>query len=130
MDDAGRQAKVGWIETGVHFDLMRSWQIIPVLSAGKDHTWLDGQDYLTNYLVMNKAVTLAEAKAHLSALITEAEEGAEITITRHGRPVARVIGAPQEAIRTAGDWGWRGTYDKSVFAPMTDEQIREEGWPA
>jgi prevent-host-death family protein len=84
---------------------------------------------MTNCLVMNKAVTLAEAKAHLSALITEAEQGVEITVTRHGRPVARIIGAPQEIVRTPGDWGWSGTYDKSVFAPLTEEQMREEGWP-
>jgi prevent-host-death family protein len=90
---------------------------------------LDIPHNMTNKLVMNKAVTLAEAKAHLSALITEAEEGAEITITRHGRPVARIIGAPRDVARTAGDWGWNGAYDKSVFAPMTDEQAREEGWP-
>jgi prevent-host-death family protein len=84
---------------------------------------------MTNYLVMNKAVTLAEAKAHLSALITQAEQGAEITITRHGRPVARIVGAPRNTARTAGDWGWHGRYDKTVFAPMTDEQAAEEGWP-
>ncbi len=78
---------------------------------------------------MNKAITLAEAKAHLSALVTEAEEGAEITITRHGRPTARIVGAPRGVARTPGDWGWRGAYDKSVFAPMIDEQAREEGWP-
>jgi prevent-host-death family protein len=84
---------------------------------------------MTKYLVMNKVITLAEAKAHLSALITEAEEGAEITITRHGHPVARIVGAPRGVVRTAGDWGWTGTYDKTIFAPMTDEQAREEGWP-
>jgi prevent-host-death family protein len=84
---------------------------------------------MTKYLVMNKAVSLADAKAHLSALITEAEEGAEIVITRHGRPVARIVGAPREVVRKPGDWGWCGAYDKSVFAPMTDEQAREEGWP-
>ena len=78
---------------------------------------------------MNKVITLAEAKSHLSALITEAEEGAEITITRHGRPVARIVGAPRDVTRTPGDWGWQGTYDKSVFAPMTDDQALEEGWP-
>jgi prevent-host-death family protein len=80
-------------------------------------------------MVMGKVVTPAEAKAHLSALITEAEEGAEITVTRHGRPVARIVGAPRDVARTAGDWVWRGAYDKSVFAPMTEEQAREEGWP-
>jgi antitoxin (DNA-binding transcriptional repressor) of toxin-antitoxin stability system len=48
---------------------------------------------------MKKTVTLADAKAHLSALITEAEEGAEITITRRGRPVARSFGAPRTIAR-------------------------------
>ena len=80
-------------------------------------------------MVVNKAVTSAEAKAHLSALITEAEAGAEITVTRHGKPVARIVGAPTKVNRIAGDWGWTGTYDKSVFAPMTDGELREEGWP-
>jgi prevent-host-death family protein len=84
---------------------------------------------MTNILVMEKLVTLAEAKTHLSALITEAEEGAEITVTRHGRPVARIVGAPRGVSRSAGDWGWQGSYDKSVFAPMTDDEAREEGWP-
>jgi len=81
---------------------------------------------MTNILVMNKTITLAEAKTHLSALITEAEAGAEITVTRHGRPVARIVGAPQTVARTPGDWVWHGTYDKSIFAPM---EAREEGWP-
>ncbi len=83
---------------------------------------------MTNFVVMNKAVTLAEAKAHLSALITETEAGAEITVTRHGEPVARIVGAPTKVKRVAGDRGWTGTYDKSVFAPMTDDELREEGW--
>jgi prevent-host-death family protein len=84
---------------------------------------------MTKHLVMHKAITLAQAKAHLSALITEAEQGGEITITRHGRPVARIVGAPRQVIRTPGDWGWRGTYDSAVLAPMTDEEMQAEGWP-
>ena len=84
---------------------------------------------MTILSVMNKAVTVAEAKAHLSALITEAEQGIEITVTRHGHPVARIVGAPRDVPRTAGDWAWKGSYDKSVFAPMTDKEAREEGWP-
>jgi prevent-host-death family protein len=78
---------------------------------------------------MNKIVTLAEAKAHISALVTEAEAGAEITITRHGKPVARIVGAPTKVKRVAGDWGWTGPFDESVLAPMTDDEMREEGWP-
>jgi prevent-host-death family protein len=84
---------------------------------------------VTKIRVMDKSVTLADAKAHLSALVTEAAEGAEITITRHGRPVARIVGAPRDITRTPGDWGWKGVYDKSVFAPMTEDEARAEGWP-
>jgi prevent-host-death family protein len=84
---------------------------------------------MTNYLVMKKVVTLAEAKAHISALVSEAEAGAEITITRHGKPVARIVGAPTKVRRVAGDWGWTGPFDESVLAPMSDEEMREEGWP-
>ena len=38
-----------------------------------------------------KTVNLAEAKARLSALIDEAEEGETVCITRHGKPVARLM---------------------------------------
>ena len=37
------------------------------------------------------AVNLAVAKAHLSELINKVESGEEVVITRHGRPVARVV---------------------------------------
>jgi prevent-host-death family protein len=78
---------------------------------------------------MVKVVTLAEAEADLFALVAEAEAGTEIVITRDGRPVARIIGAFTKVKRVAGDWGWTGPFDKSVFAPMTDDEMREEGWP-
>lgn len=34
-----------------------------------------------------------EAKTHLSALLDRVEAGEEVVITKHGRPVARLIGA-------------------------------------
>lgn len=34
-----------------------------------------------------------EAKTHLSELLQRAERGEEITITRHGKPVARLVPA-------------------------------------
>lgn len=37
------------------------------------------------------AVNLAVAKAQLSELINKVEAGEEVVITRHGRPVARVV---------------------------------------
>lgn len=33
-----------------------------------------------------------EAKTHLARLIEEVEAGGSVTITRHGRPVARLVG--------------------------------------
>jgi prevent-host-death family protein len=51
---------------------------------------------MTNYLVRSaimKSVALAEAKAHLSALIDAVEAGESISITRHGKPVAQLIAA-------------------------------------
>lgn len=38
-----------------------------------------------------KAVGLFEAKNKLSALVDQVEHGAEITITRRGRPVAKLV---------------------------------------
>lgn len=35
-------------------------------------------------------VSLAQAKAHLSALLDRVEGGEEVLITRHGRPVAHL----------------------------------------
>jgi prevent-host-death family protein len=78
---------------------------------------------------MSKVVTIAEAKAHISSLVSDAEAGEEITITRHGKPVALIVGAPKKVKRKSGDWGWTGPFDPSVLDPMTDEEMKEEGWP-
>lgn len=38
-----------------------------------------------------KSVSLADAKAHLSALVTLAEAGEAVEITRRGVPVAQIV---------------------------------------
>ena len=38
-----------------------------------------------------KHVGIFEAKTHLSALLDEVEKGSEVTITRHGKPVAKLV---------------------------------------
>ena len=38
-----------------------------------------------------KNVGIFEAKTHLSSLLDEVEKGAEVTITRHGKPVAKLV---------------------------------------
>ena len=43
-----------------------------------------------------KQVGIFEAKTHLSALLDEVEKGGEVTITRHGKPVAKLVQATAE----------------------------------
>jgi prevent-host-death family protein len=40
---------------------------------------------------MDKTVSLTEAKAQFSSLVEDAIRGDEVTITKHGRPVAKII---------------------------------------
>jgi prevent-host-death family protein len=43
-----------------------------------------------------KSVGIFEAKTHLSALLDEVEKGGEVTITRHGKPAAKLVQATVE----------------------------------
>ncbi|MGH9482939.1 MAG: type II toxin-antitoxin system Phd/YefM family antitoxin [Terriglobales bacterium] len=47
-----------------------------------------------------RAVQASEAKTHLPRLLDEVERGASIIITRHGRPIARIV---PEAGRRRGE---------------------------
>ena len=44
-----------------------------------------------------RTLSLAETKAHLSAVVDRVVAGEEIVITRRGRPVARIIPEPDPA---------------------------------
>lgn len=44
-----------------------------------------------------RRISVAQAKAHLSALLDAVEQGEEVVITRRGVPVARLMAAPKEA---------------------------------
>lgn len=48
-------------------------------------------------------VNLADAKAHLSELIAQAEAGEPVCITRRGKPVAQLtaVGAPRRPVSLA-----------------------------
>lgn len=45
---------------------------------------------------MTKHVGMFEAKTRLSALVDEVEKGGSVVITRHGRPVAKLVRAVAE----------------------------------
>ena len=81
-----------------------------------------------------KTVNVHEAKTTLSQLLAEVEQGHEVLIARNGHPVARLSSVAPAIRRDPGLWqtlpGWDTyTVDATVFAPMTDEAMAEEGWP-
>jgi prevent-host-death family protein len=47
-----------------------------------------------------KTVGIFEAKTHLSTLLKRVEQGEEIIVTRHGKPVARLV--PVGAVNREG----------------------------
>ncbi len=81
-----------------------------------------------------KTVNIHEAKTTLSQLLVEVEQGEDVVIARNGQPIARLTAMQPALKRTPGAWrslpGWENfTYDPAVLAPMTDEEMRDEGWP-
>ncbi len=50
-----------------------------------------------------RSVGAFEAKTHLAALLDAVSAGEQITITRHGRPVARLVPPVAEAPASVGD---------------------------
>jgi prevent-host-death family protein len=72
-----------------------------------------------------------EAKTHLAALLGRVEAGESITITKHGRPVARLV--PVDDVRGSRDWGdfWARVDERreSMSAggvAFTQEQIKDD----
>jgi prevent-host-death family protein len=55
---------------------------------------------------MTKSVSIAEAKAHFSECVKDAEAGASVVITRRGKPIAAIVRAADVAqlarLRAAG----------------------------
>ena len=76
-------------------------------------------------------VNVLEAKTTLSQLLAKVEAGEDVMIARNGNPVARLTHA-DHTVRQAGllaaEPDWQG-YDPAIWAPMTDEELVEAGWP-
>lgn len=76
---------------------------------------------------MNKPVNIAEAKAHLSELVTRAAAGEEVIISRNGKPLAKLVPLPQQQPRVPGIAAhWK--LPESAFEPLDpDDQAIMEG---
>lgn len=66
-----------------------------------------------------------EAKNTLSALLDQVEKGAEITITRRGRPVARLVPARAGGDRVASRRAAERLIARSEGVTLGDITIRE-----
>jgi prevent-host-death family protein len=72
-----------------------------------------------------KTTSVAEAKSHLSALLSEIEAGEEVVITRRGKPIARLIAEPQG---NGFDWSDLRAWveQEPTFQGMTVAEMREQ----
>jgi prevent-host-death family protein len=67
-------------------------------------------------------VSLYEAKTRLSRLVDRALRGEEVVITRHGRPVARLVPAkPDRGPRKLGALGGKIRIGRDFDAPLPDD---------
>lgn len=74
---------------------------------------------------MAKQVTATAAKANILRLLDEAAAGEEIEITRHGRPVARLV-------PPAGARSLKGSFAGQAVTAVTEEELFSTGetWDA
>jgi prevent-host-death family protein len=73
-----------------------------------------------------------EAKTHFSALLEKVEAGEEITITKHGTPVARLVPIKKEltpAERRKAIEAWIDRPDKPTLGGLKIRDLINEGRP-
>jgi prevent-host-death family protein len=63
-----------------------------------------------------RTVSIAEAKAHLSKLVEQAEAGDPVCITRRGKPVAQIVAAERK----------RKPIDVAALRALTDKMRLQE----
>ena len=79
-----------------------------------------------------KTVASTDAKAHLAQLLSDVERGETITITRHGKPIARLVpaSADEQEQRRAAVAELRQWRQNRLKTGMTVDEIlaaRDEG---
>ncbi len=75
------------------------------------------------------AINLAEAKAHLSELVSKAQNGEETIIMRRGEPVAKLVpvAAPKTTLRSLS--AFRATLPKARRSSAElIRKLRDEGY--
>lgn len=74
---------------------------------------------------MAMTVNIHEAKTQLSRLLALVENGEEVVIARHGKPIARLEAYEAPPSRRFGTLNIPPIPDSVFFDPMTDEELAE-----
>lgn len=69
---------------------------------------------------MSRQVTATDAKARILRLLDDAAAGEEIEITRHGRPVARLVPA-------SGARSLRGSFEGVAMSAVEEDDLFSTG---
>lgn len=75
----------------------------------------------------------AEAKARFSELLDRAEAGEQVTISRHGRPVAKLVPVDEDAMvafrrqKRLEFMAWQKDHGARLGPDLTIKQLIEEG---
>jgi prevent-host-death family protein len=91
---------------------------------------MDGADMVTNE--QTNAVGAYDAKAHFSELLERVEGGEEVTITRHGSPVAKLVPINRSATREERKEAirrWRESSKSITLAGLKIKDLINEGRP-
>ena len=88
------------------------------LEEGGEHKSPSGSGHYNGY--MAKQVTATAAKATILRLLDEAAAGEEIEITRHGRPVARLV-------PPAGARALKGAFHGHAVTSAAEEDLFSTG---
>ena len=74
-------------------------------------------------------VSVRQAKAELSKLFKEVEQGREVVIARNGQPVARLVRFPASAAKRFRVDTWRGRIRiaPDFDPPLTEAELAEWG---
>lgn len=71
------------------------------------------------------AYNVHEAKSNLSRLLEQVEQGEEVVIARHGKPVAKLVPVPQTR-RVLGSMRGLVTAEKGWDSAISNQQAEEE----
>jgi len=72
---------------------------------------------------MTSTIGAFEAKTHLAGLLQRVEAGESITITKHGRPVARLVPVDERSVARDWDAFWRRV-DDALVTPAAGTSIK------